>query len=70
MERENVDSSMAASVGYDPSSFTLEIEFRSGGEIWQYYDVPEDVYNEMMSDSIGRYFQAYIKGQYAEARVG
>lgn len=59
---------MATSVGYDPVALILEIEFRSG-EVWQYHHVPENVYYEMISDSIGKYFQAYIKGQYPESRV-
>ncbi len=71
MERQNVDSSMANCVGYDSSTSTLEIEFKKNGEVWQYYDVPENVYNEMMgSGSIGKYFLAYIKNQYKENRVG
>jgi hypothetical protein len=70
MERENVDSSLATSVGYDPTSSTLEIEFKSNGAIWQYYDVPENIYYEMISGSIGKYFLANIKGQYAESQVG
>jgi hypothetical protein len=68
MDRHYVDSSMATSVGYDPTTLILEIEFRSG-EVWQYHGVPENVYVEMISDSIGQYFQAHIKGQYPEARV-
>lgn len=68
MERHSVDSSMATSVGYDPVTSILEIEFRSG-EVWQYHNVPENVYFEMLSGSIGRYFQAHIKGQYAESQV-
>lgn len=68
MERHSVDSSMATSVGYDALMSTLEIEFRSG-EVWQYHQVPESVYFEMISDSIGKYFQAHIKGQYPESRV-
>ena len=68
MKRHLTDSSMATSVGYDPDSLILEIEFRQG-EIWQYYEVPEAVYREMLSGSIGKYFQAHIKGQYPESRV-
>ena len=70
MEREIVDSSLASSVGYDPSTSILEIEFKTNGAIWQYLDVPENVYYEMMSGSIGKYFHANIKGQYSEVRVG
>lgn len=69
MERQNVDSSMAASIGYDPENLTLEIEFKTG-DVWQYYDVPESEYQELISGSVGRYFQNNIKGQYREDRVG
>ncbi|MEX2233141.1 MAG: KTSC domain-containing protein [Cyclobacteriaceae bacterium] len=68
MERHSVDSSMAITVGYETLTSTLEIEFRSG-EVWQYHHVPENVYDEMISGSIGKYFQAHIKGQYSESRV-
>ncbi|MCL5028984.1 MAG: KTSC domain-containing protein [Bacteroidetes bacterium] len=70
MERQNVESSLAASVGYDPTTSTLEIEFKTTGAVWQYYDVPENVFNEMMNGSIGKYFHANIKGQYSESQVG
>jgi hypothetical protein len=69
MRRHYVDSSMAASVGYDKKARTLEIEFRSNGDVWQYLDVPENKYLEMISGSIGKYFQAHIKGQFPERQV-
>lgn len=69
MERQYVDSSMAASIGYDSENSTLEIEFKTG-DVWQYYDVPENVHQELISGSIGRYFQTNIKSQYRENRVG
>jgi hypothetical protein len=68
MDRHHVDSSMAASVGYDPMTFTLEIEFRSG-EVWRYHHVPENIFQQMMSGSIGKYFQDEIRGRYPEVRV-
>jgi hypothetical protein len=70
MERQNVESSMATSVGYDPTNSTLEIEFKSSREVWQYYDVPENIYHEMMNGSIGKCFNAYIKDQYTGSRIG
>lgn len=71
MERERVDSSMIASVGYDEGTGTVEIEFRSNGQIWQYYDVPETTYNEFRGvGSLGKAFHAIIKNQFREARVG
>jgi len=68
MKRNFVDSSMATSVGFDPVNSILEIEFKSG-EVWQYHNVPKHVYREMISESIGKYFQANIKGEYPESRV-
>ncbi len=70
MNRESVQSSMITSIGYEPDTSTLEIEFSSTGAVWQYYDVPENVYHEMLSGSIGKYFNANIKDQYAESQVG
>jgi hypothetical protein len=69
MDRHAVESSMALSIGYEPITRTLEIEFRSG-EVWQYCDVPEKVYYEMIGTSIGKYFQENIKNQYIDKRVG
>lgn len=71
MEREYVTSSMMVSVGYDPATSTLEIEFKSDGSVWQYYDFPEPNYHDFRnSGSLGKYFHTNIKGQYTESRVG
>lgn len=71
MDRQYVDSSMIASVGYDFNSGILEIEFKNSETIWQYYDVQESIYFEFMSSgSLGKYFLTNIKGQYTENRVG
>ena len=60
---------MAKSVGYDSATSTLEIEFKKTREVWQYYNVPENVYRELINGSIGKYFQSNIKNQYRENRV-
>lgn len=39
MLRDPVSSSNIASIGYDPGSETLEIEF-TNGSIYQYFNVP------------------------------
>jgi len=71
MDRDIVDSSMISSIGYDQSTGTVEVEFRSSGQVWQYYDVPEYTYNEVRSNgSLGKAFNAMIKNQCREARVG
>ena len=70
MDRENVQSSNLKSIGYDSNSSTLEVEFNSG-VIWQYYDVLESTYYELKSaSSIGKYFNANIKGSHSETQVG
>lgn len=61
MKRTPVNSSNLASIGYDTSSETLEIEFLHGG-VYQYYDVPLTVYESLMSaSSHGTYFDKNIK---------
>ena len=61
MERISVASTTMNSVGYDIESRILEIEF-TGGVIYQYFDVPEDIYLDLMSaESKGRYFNLVVK---------
>ena len=72
MERKIVESSNLASIGYDSSTGTLEIEFKNGA-IWQYYDFPEHMWNEFeYAESHGKYFNANIKEQFRDrsGRVG
>lgn len=70
MDREHVESSNLASIGYDSETSTLEVEFKSGA-VWQYYNVPEAVWHEFYgSESKGKYFSREIKGKYAESQVG
>ncbi len=69
MLRQPVSSSNLRSVGYDPATMTLEIEFHSGA-IYQYSGVPESVYEGLMSSaSKGSYFHAYIRGRYQDRRI-
>lgn len=69
MERIAVNSSNLASVGYDAPSQTLEVEFNHGG-IYQYYDLPEKIYTELMSaDSIGSYFSHNIRNVYPTQKI-
>ena len=69
MRRQPVTSSNLASVGYDPATQTLEIEFHHGG-VYQYFDVPQSIYDGLMGPgSKGQFFAANIKGVYRYARV-
>lgn len=71
MDRQPVNSSNISSIGYDESSQTLEIEFLNGG-IYQYYNVPQSVYEGLMSaSSHGIYFDQNIKkAGYGYSKVG
>lgn len=64
MKRKTVESSNLASIGYDSENEILEVEFNHGG-IYQYFDVPHDVYEELMNtESHGKYFSANIRNDY------
>lgn len=61
MRRERVDSRALRSVGYDPDSRTLEIEF-SSGTVYRYFDVPVDAYVGLMTaGSKGGYYADNIR---------
>lgn len=69
MKRISVNSSNLSSVEYDPVTQTLEIAFHNGG-VYQYSNVPESVYNGLMSaGSKGRYHHINIKNNYPYRRV-
>jgi hypothetical protein len=64
MERIQVSSTNLRSVGYEPSTMTLEIEF-NGGRLYQYFGVPTEVFGSLMSaSSHGQFFHRFIKDQY------
>lgn len=66
---ETPDSSNIARFRYNAEAGTLEIEFQKGGA-YQYFDVPESVYEQLsLASSKGQYFAANIKGVYRYARA-
>ncbi len=69
MNREAVESSHLMSVGYDTDSLTLEVEFQDSS-IYQYFDVPEMVWRELMqASSKGVYFHANIRDSYRYVKL-
>lgn len=61
MERVPVQSSNLSSVGYDPDTLTLEVEFQHGG-VYQYFGVPGHVYEGLIgAASKGSFFHQNIK---------
>ncbi len=68
IKRIPVASSNIAAVGYDKEACILEIEFHHGA-IYQYANVPEKVYEELMSSpSQGAYFMNEIKGRFEQLK--
>jgi hypothetical protein len=64
VDRQFVASSMIRSVGYDPRSQTLEIEFHHQ-RVYQYFDVPEFLYKGLLATSSkGEYFMKRISGRF------
>ena len=60
MAKDTVASSNVVAIGYDRPTGTLEVEFLKGA-VYQYYGVPEHMYNEIMSTpSKGRFLNTYI----------
>jgi hypothetical protein len=69
MTRIPVTSSFLASVGYDPLTWIMELEFHSG-RVYEYYNISQGTYNGLMSaSSQGRYFCRIIRGDYYCERV-
>jgi len=70
MERINVpDSSNITSIGYNQYNSILEVEFHNGF-IYQYFDVPQNIFEELMhASSKGQFLNSIIKGQYRYARL-
>jgi len=75
MKRTAVESSQIHSVGYDPATQNLEIQFidrknKIPGAIYQYSNVPEVVYKGLMdAPSVGSYFGQIVKGVYAYTKI-
>jgi hypothetical protein len=66
---ETPDSSNIARIRYLSEQSILEIEFKKG-LVYQYFDVPENVFEQLKSaNSKGQYFAANIKGSYRYARA-
>jgi len=69
MQRTAVKSSNVRSVGYDPQSKTLEVEFTSG-TVYRFDGVPAEVHEGLMSaESMGSYFARNIRGKYQSEKA-
>lgn len=70
MNRDPVPSSNIKSIGYDPTTETLEVEF-TNGTIYQYFNVHPALNEQLMSaPSKGQFLNLYIRNAYPYSRVG
>ena len=66
---ETPQSSNIARYRYEDKAHVLTVEFRNGGT-YNYYDVPQRVYEQMkVTHSKGAFLAQNIKGAYRYARV-
>lgn len=67
MERQPVESSNVASVGYENG--TLEVEFKNGA-VYDYSDVSPEEYQALLeSESVGKFVASRVRGRYPTTKV-
>ncbi len=65
-----VQSNALEQIAYDETTHTLCATFRDSGRRWVYRDVPQEIYDALLfADSLGTFFNAYIRGRYPEQEV-
>ena len=67
-----VSSTCLSEVSYDLSTQTLTVEFKQSGSRYEYYNVPESDYEQLVATfgSVGETYNDIIKGVYNYSRVG
>jgi hypothetical protein len=69
MKTTAVDSTTLRTVGYDAERRLLQLEFQNRS-LYQYFDVPEVVYEELMqAPSKGTYFNQCIRSKFEVVRL-
>ena len=69
MNRIPVSSTNISSIGYDPQSATLEVEFTTG-TVYQYFNVPEHLHQQFLnSSSHGQFLNEHIRYNYRYQKV-
>lgn len=69
MEMISVQSSSLRSVGFDPTTSTLRVQFVTG-KLYEYTGVPLSVYRSLLdAPSLGQYFNRHIRNHYPYRRL-
>lgn len=62
---QDVESTLVQQIGYDPDTQTLIVKLVTDGSVYEYYGVPQEVYDQFMAaESKGHFFTKYIKNSY------
>jgi hypothetical protein len=62
---QDVESTLIKEVGYDAATQVLTVVFETTNETYEYKNVPESLYKELMAaESKGAFFAANIKGKF------
>ena len=70
MYRVRFASVAILSAGYDAQRAMLEVEFSGDGQIFRYYEVPEDLWYRFRGESSPDcFFNQCIKGYFVEKRM-
>lgn len=70
MKRPKHPSSHISSVGYDPETGTMAVEFAKGG-VYHYSGVEAEIFNGLHSHvSAGSFFHEHVRGKYTGKRQG
>jgi len=63
--KDTPDSSCFSEIGYDESNEILVVTFRETGATYSYFDFSQSDWNDFSTaESLGGYFNQYIKGNY------
>ena len=65
-----IESSTISAILYDPKSQTLDVEFKSSGETYRYFEVPDDEYQGLLAAaSKVTYLNSKIKPKYRTRKI-
>jgi hypothetical protein len=65
-----VNSTNIDSVGYNADTQTLTVKFKVSGQIYEYLNVPQTLYESLMTaESKGKYINDNIRSQFTYRRV-
>ena len=69
MEWRQVESSWLDRVGYDRETGTLMVQMQNSSDVYEYRNVPEEVYGELLAaESKGSYFATKIQDRFETVR--